>query len=159
MVYLIHLLTCKGPIQSSIHFSDLNCTEAAEGANRQTKSPTAKVRFLGKVLISLICLTDCSWVLLLSCLLALSHFLLMLTVRLLTLHCSFYSMTCGFSLEIKTKHQKSLLYTGRFILDFVVDSSANYNTITNEEKDPKGPYLINKCTTKQLSSKLNFHLH
>ena len=34
---------------------------------------------------------------------------------------------------------------------FVVDSSAKYKGITKEEKDPKGPYAINTCSTKLLS--------
>ena len=55
--------------------------------------------------------------------------------------------------------QKFLLNTGRFILDFVVDRSANYNIITKEEKEPTGPYAINTCSTKPLSSKLNVYIH
>ena len=46
--------------------------------------------------------------------------------------------------------KKSSLNTGRSILDFVVDSSAKYNRITNEEKDPKDPYTIIICSTRSL---------
>ena len=52
----------------------------------------------------------------------------------------FYHVMHGFLLKIKTKTPGVSLNTGRFILDFVVDSSAN----------PKGPYAINTCSTKLL---------
>ena len=91
------------------------------------------------------CVTLCSLLIL----------LLMLMLHLSSLYCSFCHMTCGFSLGSRPRHQKSLLNTGRFILDFVFDSSENYYIITKEKKQPKGPYAITICTTKPLSSKLN----
>ena len=70
-------------------------------------------------------------------------------------------LSCGVWVlnEIKTKYQMSSLNTGRFILDLLVDSSANYNIIAKEEKDPKGPYAISTCSTKLLSSILNLYMH
>ena len=94
-----------------------------------------------------------------SQLLPLSNVLLSFMVHLLTLYFPFYHMTPGFSLEIKTKKPKSLLNTGRFILNCVIDSSTKYNIIAKEEKDPKDPYAINTCSTKLLSSKLNLYMH
>ena len=57
----------------------------------------------------------------------------------------------GSHLKSRPRHQKSWLDTGRFILHFVVDSSAKYKKIRKGEKDPKGPYAFNTCSTKLLS--------
>ena len=86
-------------------------------------------------------------------------FLLSLTACLLTLYLPFYHMMCRFSLKSRPRHQKSLLNTCRFILDFVSDRSAKYNITTKEEKDPKSPYATSTCSTNLLSSKLNLYMH
>ena len=67
-----------------------------------------------------------------SLLLPLSHFSVSPMVCLLTL--TFYHVRQSFCLKSRPRHQKSSLNTGRFILDFVVDSSAKYNRIIKEEK-------------------------
>ena len=51
------------------------------------------------------------------------------------------------------------LSTGRFILDFVVDSTAIYKKVTKEKKDLEDPYAISTCSNQLLSSKLNLHIH
>ena len=58
-------------------------------------------------------------------------------------------------------HQESSLNTGGFILDFVVDSSAQYNILAKEEKDPKGPYTIkfNQVPKQQTKSLHALKLH
>ena len=65
----------------------------------------------------------------------------------------------GSYLESKPRHQTSSLNTGWFILDFVVDSLADYNITTKEEKDPKGPHVINTCSTKLLGGNQNLYIH
>ena len=57
----------------------------------------------------------------------------------------------GSHLKSRPRHQRSWLTTSRFILDFVVHSSSKYKTITKEEKDCKGAYAINTCSTKLLN--------
>ena len=69
--------------------------------------------------------------------LALIMLLLSLMICLSTLSFPFYHVMHGLSLKIKIKTGRTLTQTGGFILDFVVDRSANYNIITKEEKDPK----------------------
>ena len=60
----------------------------------------------------------------------------------------------------KPRHQKFSSNTGRFILDFVVDSSCkHYNKIAKDEKDPEGPYAINTDINKPVSSKPDFYMH
>ena len=71
----------------------------------------------------------------------------------------FYHVMHGSHSKSRPRHQRSSFNTGRFILDFEVHSSAKYNTITKEEKDPQGLYAINTCSTKLLSSKWNLYMH
>ena len=69
-------------------------------------------------------------------------------------------MLClDFHLKSRPTHQKSSFNPCRFILDFKVNSSAKYNIITKEEKDPKCPYAIYTCSTKLLSRKLNLYMY
>ena len=63
----------------------------------------------------------------------------------------------GFSLENQdqdTESSKSI-FADLFLM-FVVNSSPKYKRITKEEKDPKGQYAINTCSTKLLSKQTKF---
>ena len=70
-----------------------------------------------------------------SCLYHASHSYWQLAFQLLISYSITWCM--GSHSKSRPRHQKSSLNTGRFSLDFVVDSSTQKcNKITNEEKDP-----------------------
>ena len=114
-------------------------------------------KIIGYTLFSAIKQQILMWICHASCLYHAFHSYSQFAYQLFSFH--FITLHMGSHLRSRPRHQKSSLNTSRFILDFVVDSSANYNIITKEEKDSKGPYAINTCSTKLLSSKLNLYMH